>query len=130
MALWKFFCYDTADGIDLWRAWYDSQDKATQANHDIALEFLESRLQHEWIGTPHFGPLVPAEGIYEIRLPGKVKHRVLVYFGPGERELTVVLPCYHKGRNYTPRKAPKTAVKRKKDIESGKRKRISCERPQ
>ena len=127
--MWVFFCYDERGKISLWQAWYDSCDDATKASHDYALEFLEVREHHDWIGTPHFGPLVPQKGIYEIRLPGKIKWRLLGYFGPRPAQFTVVLICNHKGPVYEPKDSRKTAVKRKGDIESGKRKRIHCVRP-
>ena len=127
--MWTYFCYDNEKEESLWHVWYAARDDDTKASHDYAFEYLEPRENREWYNTPHFGPLVPKKGIYEIRLPGKLKWRLAGYFGPGVKQFTIVLICNHKGQIYDPPDSKKTAVKRKSQIESGKRKRKQCVRP-
>jgi hypothetical protein len=126
--MWTFFCYDDGQPKDLWQTWYDGLDGDTKGRHDVALDFLEVRENHEWYNTPHFGELVPDEGIYEIRIRGKIQWRLAGYFSPN-KEFTIVLICNHKQNVYNPRNAKKTAVKRRKQIESGSKTRKLCVRP-
>ncbi len=127
--IWKVFCYDTSETPNLWKVWYDGVDGRVRAAHDVAVDYLLQREQHEWQKTPYFGPLVPKEGIYEIRIRGNVQWRLAGYFGPGQKEFTIVLACTHKQQIYDPPDAKETAVKRKKQIDKGERKRILSARP-
>lgn len=48
------------------------------------------------------------------------QYRVLGVFGQGQKRAVLILGCYHKGINYTPRDALETARKRAKALRAGK----------
>ncbi len=48
------------------------------------------------------------------------QYRVLVSFGPGRKEVTLLMGCYHKQRVYTPRDAVDEARKRSKALAEGR----------
>ena len=111
--------------MNLWQTSYDSAADEVKAKHDAKWEFLEANEAAEWgkVDTKTF------DGFVEVRLPGKVAWRIMGFFGPGEHEFTVVLICFHKGQQYTPKKCLKTAKTRTLEVENDLRRRASCARP-
>jgi hypothetical protein len=123
--MWRLFCYDNRKGVNLWQEWYDRVSDEVKAKHDAKWEFLEVSPATEW-QYPHTKAF---KGFVEVRLGGGVAWRVFGFFGLQQGEFTVVLIGNHKGNQYDPRDALKTAGKRKKEIESDPGRRISCVRP-
>ena len=98
---------------------------AYQGTHDSVFGMLEQ--QNQWtrtVWTKRF-----EDGIVEVRLNGKVKWRVLGYYGDVQREFVVVLICNHKGKVYVPKGALRTAAARMNAIKAGREKAVSCVRP-
>jgi len=50
----------------------------------------------------------------------KREYRLLGIFGPERKQVTFLIGCYHKGRNYTPDDALDSAFKRAGDLTDGK----------
>jgi hypothetical protein len=119
------FCYDESDGRSLWRDWYNSASDEVKEKYDTKWEFLEVNEASEWgkVDTKTFNDFV------EIRLPGKVAWRVMGFFGPGRHEFTVVLVCFHKGAQYTPKKCLKTVKSRISEVRQNLNRRKLCARP-
>lgn len=121
LALWNFRAYVSPAGTRKFDQWYNALDPAAQAAFDTLLEFLAQRSRSEWT-RPDFDLLSGKHsGLGEIRFKAnKVAHRPLGYFGPNRAEFTFLLGATKKGKNYDPRDALDTAVKRMKEIKSGK----------
>jgi len=118
-------CYDDGRQPNLWRRWYDSHPDF-QGSHDSVFEMLESRMN--W-GPPHAEFLDKENRIVEIRLTGKVKHRILGFYGQVRGEFIVLGSCIHKQKVYTPHGIKETVINRKTEIESNQQKAIVCARP-
>lgn len=129
-----FHCYDDgkgkpdADGVrpNLWKRWYDAQNRRVQAKHDSVLRILRSVTI--W-GNPYFHPL-GNNGIHQIIIKTDVQWRVLGYRSKDLNEFTVVGVCNHKGNVYQPRDAQETAERIMSEILNGNAKRIACEPPE
>jgi hypothetical protein len=87
---------------------------------------LEDR--HNW-GPPHTEFLDKDNRIIEVRLTGKVKHRILGFYGSTRGEFIVLGTCTHKQNVYDPPSIKDTVVNRKNEIESNQGRAIACVRP-
>lgn len=123
--MWTYRCYDDGKKPNLWQRWYDANPDY-QGRHDAVFDTLESL---PYWKEPYSKYLNNDERIIEVRLTGKVKHRILGFYGTKKQEFIVVATCNHKGKVYDPPDAPARAVKRKKEIERGERNAIVCTRP-
>jgi hypothetical protein len=123
--MWKYRCYDDGRQPNLWQRWYDSNPNF-QGSHDAVFEILESRMN--W-GPPHADYLDKGNRIVEIRLTGKVKHRILGFYGNARGEFIVLAACFHKQSVYTPHNIKETVIARKIEIQKNPRKAIACDRP-
>jgi hypothetical protein len=123
--MWKYRYYDDGGQPNLWQRWYDLNPDF-QGSHDSIFEMLESRLN--W-GPPHTEFLDRENRIVEVRLTGKVKHRILGFYGETRGEFVVVGTCIHKQDVYTPHGIRDTVVDRKNEIEKNQGKAIACVRP-
>jgi transcriptional regulator with XRE-family HTH domain len=90
--MWTYRCYDDGRKPNLWQRWYDSSPDF-QGSHDSIFEMLESRVN--W-GPPHAKFLDSENRIIEVRLTGKVKHRILGFYGDTRGEFIVLGTCFHK----------------------------------
>ena len=123
--MWKYRCYDDGGQPNLWQRWYDA-NPGFQGSHDLIFEMLESRLK--W-GPPHTEFLDTDNRIVEVRLTGKVKHRILGFYGDTRGEFIVLGTCIHKQHIYTPHGIRDTVVDRKNEIQKNRGRAISCVRP-
>jgi hypothetical protein len=114
--MWKYRCYNDGRHPNLWRRWYDSNPKF-QGSHDSIFEMLESR--QNW-GPPHAEFLDKENRIVEVRLTGKVKHRILGFYSDVRGEFIVLGPCIHKQGVYTPHGIRETVVDRKNESRTSK----------
>jgi hypothetical protein len=123
--MWKYRCYDDGRRPNLWQRWYDSSPDF-QGSHDSIFEMLESR--NTW-GPPHADFLDKENRIVEVRLTGKVKHRILGFYGEARGEFIVLGTCAHKQTVYTPRNIRETVVSRKTEIQKNPGRAHACVRP-
>jgi len=119
--------YITRDEPNLWSKWYDSQDEAVQAKHDVAFEFLEAG---NWQG-PYYKRLNTYSNIGEVRIRGGVQWRIF-----GFRRSITAIPEFvtvhigsHKGRVYSPKGVLKQSEKRLKEVQDDPNKADPCKRP-
>ena len=124
--MWEWLCYDDGGKGDLWKRWYCEVDDDVKGKHDNTIDFLEVNEAVEW-RMPHSRKL--NKGLVEIRIRGKVQHRLLGYFKQG-RKFVFLLSCTHKQNVYSPKDALGTAERRMKMIEDGDASAIICERPE
>ncbi|MDX2205659.1 MAG: type II toxin-antitoxin system RelE/ParE family toxin [Hyphomicrobiaceae bacterium] len=99
------------------KKWYDDQTASVQAAMDAVKEYLEQRPREQW-RRPEFDKL---SGRYsdlgEFRFKvGNVEYRPLGFFGPSRADFTILIGASKKGRNYTPKDALETALKRRKEV--------------
>lgn len=125
MGLWSYRCYDDGRTPQLWQRWYD-ENPEFRGTHDAVFDQIEQMTLWE---EPHVKLLLKTERIFEVRLNGKVRHRILGFYGEARREFVIVATCYHKQSNYYPPGIRDTAAKRKKQIEAQTREAPSCVRP-
>ena len=76
-------------------------------------------------GPPHTEFLDTENRIIEVRLTGKVKHRILGFYGDTRGEFIVLGTCFHKQNVYS----PPGIKQRKNEIEMDQRRAITCVRP-
>ncbi len=123
--MWQFFWYP--DGTeDPWRTWYVAQSGAVQGRHDFVIKALASNQQWR---EPLAKKMKGYDDLIEIILDGKVQHRFFGFYGIGLNYFTIVLPCIHKGKVYTPKNAIDTAVKRIIEVKTGRKRVIRCDIP-
>jgi hypothetical protein len=123
--MWRYWWYADPKGPDPWRAWYDKQDAQVKGRHDNVFRILESR--SDW-REPYAKKL--HDGLLEIRLTGRVQHRLLGFCWPNTPfEFVFVIACTHKGALYKPKNALGTASQRKTELLDGSTWIKSCVRP-
>jgi hypothetical protein len=90
--MWTFRCYDDGGEPDLWHRWYASNPDY-QGSHDAVFDVLENR--QAW-GPPFAEFLDKQNRIVEVRLSGRVKHRILGFYSAARWEFIIVGTCFHK----------------------------------
>jgi hypothetical protein len=123
--MWTYRCYDDGDGGCPWQRWYDANPDY-QGSHDAIFDVLET--QDVW-NYPAVEFLDKVNRIIEVRLHGRVKHRVLGFYGSVRREFIVLGFCYHKQKVYYPQDIKATVVRRKRAIEQDATHAKPCRRP-
>ena len=96
-----------------------------RGSHDAVFDRLEPL--DSW-RQPDADILDKENGIIEVRLRGRVKHRILGFYD-GKNTFVVVGTCYHKQDVYTPKDIKQTVVKRKIEIQQNPEKAMRCDRP-
>jgi hypothetical protein len=123
--MWTYRCYNDGGEPNLWQRWYEANPDY-QGTHDSIFEMLESRVN--W-GPPHAEFLDTENRIIEVRLTGKVKYRILGFYGEVRGEFVVLGTCFHKQNVYTPPSIRDTVVVRKNEIQSNQGRAVACVRP-
>lgn len=124
--MWTYRCYDDGRPGCPWRRWYD-ENPEYQGSHDAVFETLEGL--DNWT-KPEVDFLDKDNRLVEVRLRGRVRHRILGFHAGTRHEFTIVGFCYHKQTVYTPTDIKKTAIKRKKAIENDPTLARICNRPE
>lgn len=121
-ALWSFFDY-VADGCNLIEEWYQKElSEEAKITFDTLLknqQKIESVLN--WTGFKYLQGKPKAERIWQLDfIADKRQYRLLGIFGATRKNAVLILGCYHKGDNYTPRDALEIARKRAKMLREGR----------
>lgn len=119
---WSFFDY-VADGRNSIEEWYQGElSEEAQMTFDTLLknqQKIESVLN--WTGFKYLKGKPKEERIWQLDfIADKRQYRLLGVFGVGRKNAVLILGCYHKGDNYTPRDALETARKRAKALREGR----------
>ena len=119
---WSFFDY-VANGHNLIEEWYlNDLSEEAQFTFDALLKNqrkVESVLN--WAGFKYLKGKPKEERIWQLDfIADRRQYRLLGVFGVGRKNAVLILGCYHKGDNYTPRDALEMARKRAKAIREGK----------
>ncbi len=84
------------------------------------MEHLAARSRTDWSDTDFKMLKGKHKKVGEFRfVAGKVEHRPLGFFGPGRMEYTLLIGATKKGKNYAPREALDSAVRRMDEVENG-----------
>ena len=121
-APWSFFDY-VSDGRNLIEEWYQKElSEEAQFTFDTLLknqQKIESVLN--WTGFKYLKGRLKEERIWQLDfIADKRQYRLLGVFGEQRKNAVLILGCYHKGDNYSPRDALETARKRAKALHEGK----------
>jgi hypothetical protein len=120
--LWTFFDF-VANGQNLVEEWYQKElSEEGKFAFDALLknhQKIESCLN--WVGFKYLQGKLKEEGIWQLDFRADNRqYRLLGAFGNLRKTAVLILGCYHKGDNYTPRDALGTAVKRAKAWREGR----------
>lgn len=116
---WRFLVYVHPSGRNDVQDWYDRLAPAERAKFRVArLEYLAQWPVERW-ELPYFRRLHgPCAGLGEIRTKiDRVQVRLLGFFGPRQREFTVVLRTTEKGGKFEDRDACGKAQTRRRSID-------------
>jgi hypothetical protein len=119
LPLWTFKSYVSPSGRVAIVDWYGRQTVEVQGAFDVVLEFLEQRPRDEW-RRPDFDLLSgKLREIGEIRFKADRKQiRILGFFGPDPAQFTLLVGSSKKGKQYDPKEALETALRRKSEIDA------------
>lgn len=122
--LWSFFDY-VMEGHNLIEEWYQEElSEEAQFNFDAVLknqQKVESVLN--WTGFKYLKGKPKEERIWQLDfIADKRQYRLLGVFGERRKNAVLILGCYHKGDNYTPKDALEMARKRARALREGRAK--------
>jgi hypothetical protein len=118
--LWKFSVYFSGSGRSDTQRIIDQLDVETKIAFAVRVRYLANTLRKDWI-EPQAKRLQGERNIYEIRFKARqLQCRPLGYFGPGEKQFTILIWCTHKQQIYFPPDAIKTAARRRSNIDGGR----------
>ena len=118
--------YVTTGGRSVVKDWYNEQSTRVKAKFTVRLDYLLSADRMDWKREP-YGNLTGSDGLGEIRFEtDKVQQRPLGFFGPGDRQFTILFHAIEKGDKLKPKKSQSIAQKRKDAILSGNAKIEAC----
>lgn len=105
--------YYSEAGNNLIKKWYNELNEDAQADFDATLNNLAGTAT--WRGLKEFKMLSGGHaGLGEIRFKtNNVQYRSVGFFGPGDREFTLLVGCQKKQNIYNPPSALDLALKRK-----------------
>lgn len=121
---WNFKTYVSATGRSDVQNDIDALDEDVREHFLSRLRYLANTPKIDW-HEPQAKKLKGVEDVYEIRFKaGNIQYRPLGWFGPGERDFTILVWAYKKQNVYTPAEAINTAENRGKLLRKGKAKCI------
>ena len=102
--------------------WYEELSEEASLTFDTMLKNHQKVESHlEWTGFKYLKGKPREERIWQLDfIADKRQHRVLGVFGQGPKRAALILGCYHKGDNYTPKDALDMACKRAKELREGR----------
>jgi len=119
-AHWSFFDY-VDGGVNRIQEWYETLSEEAQDRFQALLKNTRKIQNHlDWGGFKYLKGIAKVERIWQLDfIADKRQYRLLGIFQPG-RQAVLILGCYHKGENYTPRDAIETACRRAKALREGR----------
>jgi len=92
-----FFDYVDDGGANIIWDWFEGDGRKAKAKFNARLMYLEATPPGQW-SRPYVDHLSGScAGLLEIRAKVDVQYRLLGFFGPGPREVTLVLGVIKKG---------------------------------
>jgi hypothetical protein len=111
MAYWTIKVFVNDDGTDEIETWLRIQGKRILAKANKFIAHLE--MEKEW-RRPLFDKFQNHDKLHEIRFrgPGNIQYRLIGYYGPQQRDFTILIGAIERGGKYTPRSALEIAERR------------------
>jgi hypothetical protein len=112
-----FFDYVDESGENVIRAWLKQQGTKVEARFDGDIRTLEAFPPEQW-RRPYVAKLKgECAGLIEIRRRIlRVQYRLLGFYGPNDREVTLVVGAIEKDRKWVPLTACETGLRRKYEV--------------
>jgi hypothetical protein len=125
---WFFRDYVDERGVNDIKAWLDalppSRQKEVRGKLQRRLEIL--RLVPSLNDPEYTKKLRGCPGLFEIRIRGKVQVRPIAFYGPQDRDVTIVMIVEERGNNLPPNYCDK-ALRRKAAVEANWRRACAHE---
>jgi hypothetical protein len=112
---WTFRDYVDPSGENVIYTWLHGLPKAARARINVIVQYLEATPK---LGMPYAKVLTgPCAGLIELRITAhNVQYRPLVCYGPGRREVTLLVGAIEKGGGFEPQSACEIGLARKAQI--------------
>lgn len=116
---WRFKVYVSSTGSEALQKDINGQDDTVIQCFKVRVRYLSNTPKHDW-KKPHARKLQGVTDIYEIRFKANgVEFRPFGFFGPSEKEFTILVWATHKQDIYDPHDAIKTADSRRGFVQNG-----------
>ena len=119
MDSWQFMDYISLSGRNPITDWYADLLPQEQSDFDTLIRILAKT--QKWQSSEFKllrGKSYAGLGEFRFKSAGK-QHRVIGFYGPGQKQFTLLIGCTHKQNIYSPPRALETAARRKREVESG-----------
>lgn len=119
--VWSFYDY-VEGGTNRIEEWYTGLSQEAKDSFDALLKNTRKIENHlHWGGFKFLRGEAKNERLWQLDfIADKRQYRVIGVFGLGRKRAALILGCYHKGPNYTPRDAICIACQRAKSLREGK----------
>lgn len=113
---WLFLDFVDSDGENVIHGWLHSLPKGARLRINTVISFLEATPPP--LRAPYVKRLKgPCDGLMELRVThNNIQYRPLACYGPGEREVTLLIGAEEHGGKLDPQSACETALSRKRLI--------------
>ena len=118
---WTFFDFVDGGGNRI-EEWYRGQSEDAQQQLDALLKLLRKTSNHlQWTGFKFLKGEPKEERIWQLDfIADRRQYRMLGVFGQGRKRAALLVGCYHKGPRYTPPGAMNMAIRRAKELKTGR----------
>jgi phage-related protein len=121
---WRYWDFVYVNGANPVETWYEALPEDIQDTFDALLKNNQkTERPQQWTGFRRFlhGGDLQKCGVWELEFKGedRLAHRLMGVFR-GQKTAVFLIGCYHKGGNYTPSDALKTAADRAKLLDQKK----------
>lgn len=123
LTLWTYWDFVYENGTNPIADWHkDLSDDAKNLLQEILKTNKKTDNPINWRNFKRFlKGEADKEKIWEIEFKADdIQHRLFGVFGPGRKEATFLIGCYHKQRVYEPHDCIKTAIERNKLSKEGR----------
>ena len=116
MTLWKWRDYLDHMGRNVIVKWFKRIPDGAVAKIETRMLMMRDLPREDWASS-WVSPYKSAERIFELRIEHKnVQYRPLWFFGPKQRQLTLLIGATEVGDKIKPRVAPETAQERRNEL--------------
>jgi hypothetical protein len=114
---WTFFDYVDRNGVNKISEWLQSIPIGARVEFEALLDILRAK---EILTRPQTGRLEgKCKGLYEFCFKKlNVQYRPLFCYGPGKREITILIGATKKNSRFIPPNVCRTALKRADEVEA------------
>ena len=113
---WTFLDFVNASGQNEIRVWLDGLPKKVKAKVNTRLQHLQA--EKVLIDTRYTEVLHgECEGLMEIKIEAaNVQYRPLAFYGPGDRQITILFPAEERSDRFEPPGACEAALRKREEV--------------